>query len=154
MCPPNTLAESCCPAARLWRGCPTSFTQVVEQQSLMQQAEYELARLACECTAENWASIKSAGRQGVLRAYKEGGARKARVKLEKMRVASLRQAAASASLVEASSSSSTRAKKRRRRANARERRIQNKCVRRVWMKPEISFDVCLVRVGYLLHCLL
>lgn len=75
--------------------------------------DYEAVRLAlglADGAGSEWASIKSAGRQGVARAFQEGGVRKARLKLTKV---------VAAARVPGESVPSE--KKRRRRANQRER---------------------------------
>lgn len=75
--------------------------------------DYEAVRLAlglADGAGSEWASIKSAGRQGVARAFQEGGVRKARLKLTKV---------IAAARVPGESVPSE--KKRRRRANQRER---------------------------------
>ena len=75
--------------------------------------DYEAVRLElglADVAGSEWASIKSAGRQGVARAFQEGGVRKARLKLTKV-VAAARMPGESV----------PSEKKRRRRANQRER---------------------------------
>jgi len=81
---------------------------------------YDGVRIAVGLAAgsSEWASIKSSGRQGVARAFAEGGARKAKVKLEKMLAARSVQAPPAAVAARAQ-------KKRRRRENARERVVAN-----------------------------
>ena len=79
-------------------------------------AKRETARVASSCSVEDWARIKSSGRQGVVRAFEEGGARKAKTKLSKV------LAAADTKETEDPGSNP---KKRRRRANARQRASAN-----------------------------
>ena len=51
---------------------------------------HEGVREALGLDSDQWASIKSAGRQGVARAFAEGGTRKAKLKLAKMLTAAAR----------------------------------------------------------------
>ena len=92
-----------------------------EQGCCSRQDESEVARLAAHCSSTDWHRIKSAGRQGVLRAYREGGARKAAIKLAKM----LAAADSTTSTAPAAVPGAGNAKKRRRRANQRERVATN-----------------------------
>ena len=78
--------------------------------------DYETVRAAVGVPPDEWAAIKSAGRQGVARAYHEGGAKKAKLKLAKMLAASARPTTAGTQAL----------KKRRRRANERERVVSNR----------------------------
>jgi len=86
--------------------------------------DYEAARLGAACSESDWRLIKSRGRQGVLRAYTEGGSRKARVKLAKLLAAANHQEATPIATVSVAPGSGC-AKKRRRRANQRERAEAN-----------------------------
>ena len=70
------------------------------------------------CTPESWQAIKSAGRQGVRRAFKEGGIRKAKIKLAKMMKASAAKPTEAAVVAKKS-------KKRRRREAERLRQEEN-----------------------------
>ena len=70
--------------------------------------------------AKEWDVIKSAGRQGVARAFQEGGRKKAEKKLAKVLAAASVGPSTGAIAAQAQ-------KKRRRRSNERERVIANKC---------------------------
>ena len=83
--------------------------------------DYEAVRKALGLPegAADWASIKSAGRQGVARAFQEGGRKKAEKKMAKMLMAA--QAGRGTAAADAQAE-----KKRRRRFNERERAAANK----------------------------
>ena len=84
----------------------------------------EAVRVAVGCIESDWAAIKAAGRQGVRRAFREGGARKGKLKMAKMQAAAAAASAdggGSGGAVSGAAGEVRRAKKRRRRANAQER---------------------------------
>lgn len=82
----------------------------------------DTVQIATECSEEDWTRIKAKGRQGVMRAYEEGGARKAKIKLAKMLAAA--DGAPAPADSEGAVTNQT-LKKRRRRNNARERTVAN-----------------------------
>ena len=83
--------------------------------------DYEAVRVALGLAegAAEWAAIKSAGRQSVARAFREGGQRKAKLRLEKIM--------AVISNPHASAETTQSQKKQRRRANKRSRDEANQC---------------------------
>lgn len=79
----------------------------------------EEVRAAVGCSEEAWRRIKSAGRQGVCRAFREGGVRKGKLKMERMLVAAERLAPPhDIAVVQAE-------KRRRNRRSERERESEN-----------------------------
>ena len=99
------------------------------------QRDYTAAAAACglTLTSPEWLSIRSAGRQGVARAFHEGGPRKAKLKLAKMAAAASAKAIPTSNASDApdasdasDASAGRTAKKRRRRANARHRAAENR----------------------------
>lgn len=74
-----------------------------------------------QCSDADWARVKSSGRQGVRRAFLQGGIRKAKLKLEKMIQAADRMTANDMQ----DDMNHKRAKKRKKRCNARHREQAN-----------------------------
>ena len=89
------------------------------------QAAYKACLDAICCTEEQWQGIRSGGRQGVLRAFQQGGVRKAQTKMQKMLAARARESDETVKSQVSDQISTRRLKKRRRRANARERSTLN-----------------------------
>ena len=83
-------------------------------------------RMSLECSIDDWTRIKSNGRQGVRRAYQQGGIRKAKIKLDKM-IRAADGATSSSNRIgdHLQQQQSYREKKRRKRQNIQQREEAN-----------------------------